>query len=66
MTDRAFYIKELGSEECQCGKPKKRGFSFCYGCYFSLPKDTRRDLYQKLGEGYEAAYEAAVAFLTSE
>lgn len=66
MTDYKFYVKELRSEECQCSRPKKPNYSFCYHCYFQLPKDMRRDLYQKLGEGYEAAYDEAVTFLTSE
>lgn len=58
--DRAFYIQELRSEDCTCGRPKRPGFSFCYGCFQSLASSTRRDLYQKIGAGYEEAFEAAV------
>jgi len=58
-----FYIKELRSEQCQCGRPKKPGRSFCYWCYSSLPREMQRDLYQSIGDGYEAAYEEAVAWL---
>jgi len=58
-----FYIKELLSEECACGKEKKSGFSFCYRCYKSLPNVMRRDLYQRVHEGYEEAYDNALEYL---
>jgi len=61
--DRRFYITELKSAECQCGRPKKPHKSLCYGCYKALPKQMRRDLWQGIGDGYEAAYDAAVAWL---
>lgn len=64
LRDLDFYIDGLLSEECQCGRPKKRHNSFCYGCYKGLPHDMQRALYNRIGFGYRRAYEAAVAFLT--
>ena len=63
MTDRQFYIDELRSAECQCGKGKRVGMSLCYDCYTSLPADMKSDLWKGIGNGYEAAYEAAVKHL---
>jgi len=65
MSDIKFYISELRSDECQCGGFKMPGRSFCYKCYTSLPRDMRRDLYQKMWDGYEEAYDAAVHYLNS-
>ncbi len=61
--DIDFYFEELMGDECACGRPKRSKYSFCYQCYMSLPGDMRRDLYQSIGEGYEAAYEAAFKWL---
>jgi len=58
-----FYIDELMSDECACGRPKWPKRSFCYRCYVRLPADMRRDLYKRIGDGYEAAYEEAVKWL---
>ncbi len=58
--DRAWYVKELRSEECTCGRPKRSGFSFCYECFQSLSPTTRSSLYQKIGAGYEGTFDAAV------
>lgn len=63
MPDFAFYAGELKSEECQCRKTKQRGRSLCYHCYQALPDDMKKDLYQKLGDGYEKAYDDAVSWL---
>jgi hypothetical protein len=59
-----FYLRELRGEECQCGKAKKSGHSFCWECYKSLPNDMQRALYRRYGYGYEEAYDAAVKWLT--
>ena len=61
--DWKFYFEELMSDECACGRPKKPKFSFCYTCYRKLPHDMKRALYRRLHEGYEAAYDAAYAYL---
>jgi len=65
MNDIKFYIKELKSDECQCGSSKKPGRSLCYTCYSSLPKDMQRDLYLSMRDGYEEALNAAVHYLNS-
>jgi len=61
--DLEWYIKELDSEQCLCERSKARGKSFCYRCYKALPRDMQRDLYRRIGEGYEEAFEAAVRYL---
>ena len=61
---RKFYIDELRSEEClACGRPKKRGQSLCYHCYSSLPHHMQQALWQRIGDGYEEAFEEAVSWL---
>jgi hypothetical protein len=66
MTDRKFYIDSLTSEECLCGRKKKSGMTFCYRCYKSLGRDMQKDLYQRMGDGYEAAVDAACIHLQQE
>ena len=61
--DRKFYLKELAGEECQCGREKNRGRSFCYACYKKLPDEIQKALYRKVGAGYEEAREMAARFL---
>ncbi|MDY6904112.1 MAG: hypothetical protein SWH61_05435 [Thermodesulfobacteriota bacterium] len=62
--DRKFYMNELKGEEClACGRPKRRGRSFCYSCYSSLPKHMQKALWQPLGNGYEAAFDEALKWL---
>jgi hypothetical protein len=61
--DTQFYIDELMSEECQCGRPKKPRHSFCWQCYSSLPKTMQQALYQHIMEGYEEAYDEAIRWL---
>lgn len=62
--DIRFYVKELRSDECQCGGGKTRGKSLCYRCYSRLPVEMKKALYRRLGSGYEEAYEAAVRHLS--
>ena len=59
-----FYYKELRSNECFCGKTKKRGYSFCIGCYRDLPGELQGALYKRIDDGYEQAYEEAVTWLS--
>lgn len=61
--DLKFYTESLAGEECLCGRTKQRKRSFCYPCWKELPQDIQRDLYARIGYGYEAAYERAVAYL---
>lgn len=64
MNDIKFYIDELLSNECACGREKKMHKFFCYDCYKSLPRDLQTNLHSPLHEGYEEAYDAAVKYLT--
>lgn len=53
----------LISKQCQCGAPKASGRSHCRTCYFRLPPFMRKNLYKRLGEGYEQAYTESLAVL---
>ena len=64
-SDRRFYVNVLKSPECQCGRTKKPGRALCWPCYQPLPRYMQDDLHQSLGDGFEEAYEAAVAWLNS-
>lgn len=56
-------VQELKGSVCRCGAPKNGAHTFCGKCYFALPLNRRQALYQRIGEGYEAAYQEAVDFL---
>ena len=60
------YVEELMSEECLCGREKRRQYSFCYRCYKLLPQDLQRRLYSRIGEGYEEAFEEAAKRLEED
>lgn len=61
-----FYYEQLMSNECFCGEYKQKRYSFCFICYHELPEEIREELSRhKIGQGYEAAYEAAVKSLES-
>lgn len=60
---KRFYYDELMSNGCACGKAKKRKQSFCYFDFKSLPDDMQKALYRPIGNGYEEAYDEAVAYL---
>jgi hypothetical protein len=66
MSDFKFYHDELHGEECACGSWKKSMFSFCYTCYRALPEDMQRDLWQRIGDGYEEAYDKTISYLKEE
>jgi hypothetical protein len=66
MIDIADLMRELAGTTCRCGRPKRRRETFCRDCYYRLGPPQRRALYALVGEGYEEAYEAAVASLSSE
>ena len=61
--DILFYLAELKSEECACGRWKKSGFAFCYQDYKSLPYAMQKALYQRFHDGYQEAYEEAYKWL---
>jgi DnaJ-class molecular chaperone len=47
---------DLMSTTCSgCDGPKQSAKSHCRKCYFSLPGEARRNLYRKIGYGYEQA-----------
>lgn len=56
-------VDELSGDTCQCGKPKQRMNTFCRSCYYSLSPAQRKALYHRIGEGYEEAYDVAIATL---
>ena len=62
-SDIQFYLKELQSEECFCGRDKQKGWSFCYRCYSWLPREMQRDLHRHIADGYGEAYDGAVVWL---
>ena len=62
--DWQFYFEGLKSNGCFCGSHKKSMHAFCISCYKGLPKEIQKDLYLRIGDGYEEAYEDAVAHLT--
>lgn len=56
-------VRELAGTTCRCGRAKRARQTFCSRCYFALAPPLRATLYQRIGEGYEEAYAAAVAAL---
>lgn len=66
MSELKFYLEMLASEECLCGRPKKPRNTFCYLCYKALPADMQKDLYLRLGEGYEQAVDEACKHLQQD
>jgi hypothetical protein len=53
----------LKNGQCRCGHAKQTGMAFCYGCWQQLPMNIRRALYQRVGQGFEAAYAGACEYL---
>ena len=66
MSDLKFYIDCLKSDQCLCERSKKPGYSFCFRCYKALPADMQKALWQRMGFGYEEAFEAAAQWLQGE
>jgi hypothetical protein len=56
-------IVELKARKCICGSVKNAGHTFCSECYYTLPSNMRKDLYDRIGQGYEAAYARAIVHL---
>lgn len=52
-------IRTLNARECVCGKPKVRKTAFCGTCYARLTEKLKQGLWQRIGRGFEQAYEAA-------
>lgn len=61
---RAQLVQSLRGAECPaCGKLKRGGHTLCRHCYQALPAKLRQRLYQRLGDGYEQAFDAALRHL---
>lgn len=56
-------IQELVGTTCRCGGPKPSRSTFCRKCYCTLPVKQRREIYSRVGEGYEQAYATSVEML---
>lgn len=56
---------ELLGTQCRCGATKAKRTSFCRKCFYTLPRERRDALYQRVGQGYEQAYEAACEYLNA-
>lgn len=52
-------IEVLRNNQCRCGNGKPFKTAFCNQCYRALPSAIQNALYQKIGCGFEQAYELA-------
>ncbi|MCI0626023.1 MAG: DUF2797 domain-containing protein [Acidobacteria bacterium] len=60
-------LRELGETVCpNCGAGKKRGHSFCWPCFRTLPEGMRKRLYSTFSEGYPNIYDEAKQWLKIE
>ena len=59
VLDQQKLVEDLVSRDCLCGNTKKPRMSFCQKCYFKLPRPMRNLLYNRIGDGYEEAWESA-------
>lgn len=55
-TDRKFWHRNFCSEECLCGREKRKRYAFCYRCFKALPDPLQGALYQKFYDGFEEAH----------
>lgn len=62
--DRKFYVGVLRSDSCRCERGKKVGQAVCMTCWKRLPKYMQAALYDRIGCGFEEAYDDAVQFLS--
>lgn len=54
-------VESLMSRVCPaCNGSKQMRRSVCMTCWSKLKKDTRNNLYQLIGNGYEEAFDAAL------
>lgn len=60
VAEFSFYVDQLRSEQCYCGRPKRYGYPFCYGCYTALPQGLMERVAVRLPEGFDLAFEEAV------
>ena len=59
-------VSSLRSEICpHCKRTKSSYKSLCRKCFMALPGPQQMALYRRVGNGYEAAIEDALALLTA-
>jgi len=57
-------LESLSGTECfSCGSRKGAKMSHCRPCYFALPPEMRKNLYNRVGSGYEEAFKESLIFL---
>ena len=66
LEDTKFYLQILSSNTCVCESWKQEDKAVCYVCFHKLPDDMQSDLYKRLGNGFEEAYEEVIQWLISE
>jgi hypothetical protein len=60
------YLESLRGTECpHCANHKGAMKSFCMSCFMKLPTNMRGALYNRIGQGYEGAFDCAKAFLNT-
>lgn len=61
MIETNALISSLRSGVCPaCGGAKKSAQTMCRSCYFKLPRMMRDALYDRVGAGYEQAFDEAM------
>ena len=65
-TDLQFYLDQVQSEECICGRTKKDCFPFCWRCFKSLPEELQEKCRYGVNLTFPETYEEAVKFLSEE
>ena len=63
VTPQEVVASLMGSVCPACAGKKKNRQTFCGGCYAKLTAPVQRNLYRRMGQGYEAALQAAWAEL---
>jgi uncharacterized OB-fold protein len=58
-------ITELAGVRCRCGRAKAPRQTFCRQCFFKLPRELRRAVYARVGDGYEIAYVRSTRYLAA-
>ena len=62
-----YYISALTDTKCGfCGGRKRCGYMLCYTCFYILPKEFKKGLYNNLFDGLERAYDVALEYLKAE
>lgn len=59
-------VEALNRRKCQCGAVKQPKLTFCERCFARLPREVKDALYQRVGKGYEEAWNHALKHLRGE